>query len=561
MAKFIFVTGGVLSSLGKGIAASAIGALLEVRGLKVTIQKLDPYINVDPGTLSPFQHGEVFVTDDGAETDLDLGHYERFTSIRMTQDNNYTTGKIYYNVITKERQGDYLGETVQVIPHITDEIKNSIKSVSDDRDVVIVEIGGTIGDIESLPFLEAIRQMRYDVGRENVLYVHLTLVPYIATSGEVKTKPTQHSVRELRAIGIQPDILLCRCDRPLADDIKKKIAIHCNLDVDAVIGAIDVETIYEVPLALHDEGLDDIIVQRLRFDTPLPDLNKWKDIVRRIKEPRNEVTIAIVGKYIGLKDSYKSLIEALIHGGIANDAKVILEWVDSEEIEIYGPERFLSDVDGILIPGGFGYRGIEGKIYAIKYAREKKIPFLGICLGMQCAVIEFARNVCGLSANSSEFDMNAKDPVIYLMEKWYDFRKGRVEERSAQSQKGGTMRLGAYPCRLERNTHAYRAYQTEEISERHRHRYEFNNAYRGILTRHGLKISGVSPDGELVEIIEVEDHPWFLGCQFHPEFKSRPTEPHPIFRAFIGAALREKRALFPLLSENPDEGASPENLP
>jgi CTP synthase len=549
MAKFIFVTGGVLSSLGKGIAASAVGALLEARGLSVTIQKLDPYINVDPGTLSPFQHGEVFVTDDGAETDLDLGHYERFTTTRMAQANNCTTGRIYYNVITKERQGDYLGDTVQVIPHITDEIKNAVKLVSDDKDIVIVEIGGTIGDIESLPFLEAIRQMRYDVGRENVLYAHLTLVPYIATSGEIKTKPTQHSVRELRAIGIQPDVLLCRCDRPLSDEIKRKIAIHTNLDMEAVIAAIDVETLYEVPLALHDEGLDQLIVDKFGIETPAPELNMWKDIVRKVKEPQNEVTISIVGKYIGLKDSYKSLIEALLHGGIANDAKVTLIWTDSEEIEVHGPDKLLSEVDGILVPGGFGYRGIEGKIEAIRYAREKKIPYFGICLGMQCAVIEFARNVCGLNANSSEFDINTKDPVIYLMEKWYDFRKGKVEERSEQSHMGGTMRLGAYPCILEKNTNASEAYALIEISERHRHRYEFNNAYRGVLTRNGLKITGVSPDGELVEIVEVEDHPWFLGCQFHPEFKSRPTDPHPLFSSFIEASLKEKRSLFPYTSE------------
>jgi CTP synthase len=545
MPKYIFVTGGVVSSLGKGIAASAIGALLEAKGLKVTLQKLDPYINVDPGTLSPFQHGEVFVTDDGAETDLDLGHYERFTSIRTSQANNYTTGKIYYSVITKERQGDYLGETVQVVPHITDEIKRAIKSASNDYDVVIVEIGGTIGDIESLPFLEAIRQFRYDVGRENVLYIHLTLVPYVKSSGELKTKPTQHSVKEFREIGIQPDILLCRTDRLLPPDIKRKIAIHCNLDGDAVIAARDVETIYEVPIVFHNEGLNSLIEKRLKLDLQAPDLTIWRDVVRRIKEPKNEVNIAIVGKYIGLKDSYKSLIEALAHGGIANDARVNLQWMDSEDIEVHGPERHLSDADGILVPGGFGYRGIEGKIEAIKYAREKKIPYFGICLGMQCAVIEFARNVCGLKANSTEFDLNTEAPVIYLMEKWYDFRKGRVEERTEDSQKGGTMRLGAYPCILEQGTHAYRAYNIKEIFERHRHRYEFNNAYRDIFTKHGMKISGVSPDGELVEIIEIEGHPWFLGCQFHPEFKSRPTDPHPLFRAFIGASLRERRSLFP----------------
>lgn len=549
MAKFIFVTGGVVSSLGKGIAAAATGALLEARGLSVTIQKLDPYINVDPGTLSPFQHGEVFVTDDGAETDLDLGHYERFTHIRTAQVNNFTTGKIYYNVITKERRGDYLGDTVQVVPHLTDEIKRAIKSVGDSNDVVIVEIGGTIGDIESLPFLEAIRQMRYDVGRENVLYVHLTLVPYIKTAGELKTKPTQHSVRELRAIGIQPDILLCRTDKPLPPEAKKKIAIHCNLDGDAVINAVDVETIYEVPLALSAEGFDQQIIEKLKLPSKERDLGLWKDIARKVKEPRNEVSIAIVGKYVGLKDAYKSLMEALIHGGIANDAKVSLQWVDSEEIEVHGPDTFLSETDGVLVPGGFGYRGIEGKIEGIRYAREKKIPYFGICLGMQCAVIEFARNVCGLDANSSEFNLNVKDPVIYLMERWFDFRRGRIEERSEGSEKGGTMRLGAYPCVLDVNTLAYRAYGAKEISERHRHRYEFNNAYRGICTRHGMRVSGTSPDGELVEIVEIEDHPWFLGCQFHPEFKSRPTEPHPLFKAFIGAALKEKRSLFPYPAE------------
>ena len=553
MPKYIFVTGGVVSSLGKGIAAAAIGALLEAKGLKVTLQKLDPYINVDPGTLSPFQHGEVFVTDDGAETDLDLGHYERFTSLRTLQANNYTTGKIYYNVITKERQGDYLGETVQVVPHITDEIKRAIRSANNDYDVMIVEIGGTIGDIESLPFLEAIRQFRYDVGRENVLYVHLTLIPYIRSAGELKTKPTQHSVKEYREIGIQPDILLCRTDRPLPPDIKKKIAIHCNLDGDAVIAAMDVETIYEVPIVFHNEGLDQLIGKKLKLDLHEPDLTRWKDIVRKIKEPKNEVTIAIVGKYTGLKDSYKSLIEALTHGGIANDARVNLQWIDSEEIEVQGPERFLSEADGILVPGGFGHRGIEGKLKAIGYAREKKIPYFGICLGMQCAVIEFSRNACDLFANSTEFDINTKNPVIYLMEQWYDFRKGGIEVRSEDSQKGGTMRLGAYPCVLEEGTSAFKAYGTKEISERHRHRYEFNNAYREILTRQGMKISGLSPDGELVEIIEIEDHPWFLGCQFHPEFKSRPTDPHPLFKAFIEASLREKRSLFPYLEVGVEE--------
>jgi CTP synthase len=545
MPKFIFVTGGVLSSLGKGIAAASIGALLEAGGHTVTIQKLDPYINVDPGTLSPFQHGEVFVSDDGAEADLDLGHYERFTHIRTSQKNNFTTGKIYYNVISKERRGDYLGDTVQVVPHITDEIKQAIKSVGDGNDIVIVEIGGTVGDIESLPFLEAIRQMRYDVGKENCLYVHLTLVPFIKTAGELKTKPTQHSVKELRAIGIQPDILLCRTDRLIPPESKKKIAIHCNLETDAVINAIDVDTIYEVPLALNAEGIEQLIVRKLNLPQKEMDLAQWKDIVRKVKEPKHEVTIAIVGKYVGLKDSYKSLTESLLHGGIANDCKVDLQWVDSEEIEVHGPEKYLSDVDGILVPGGFGYRGIEGKIQAIRYAREKKIPFFGICLGMQCAVIEFARNVCDLKANSSEFDLNTPAPVIYLMEKWFDFRKGKVEERTESSHKGGTMRLGAYPCVIGPNTNASVAYKQKDISERHRHRYEFNNAYKGVLSRMGMRISGTSPDGELVEIVEIEDHPWFLGCQFHPEFKSRPTEPHPLFRAFIEASLSGKRSLFP----------------
>jgi CTP synthase len=467
--------------------------------------------------------------------------------------NNYTTGKIYYNVITKERLGDYLGETVQVVPHITDEIKKAIKSANNNYDVVIVEIGGTIGDIESLPFLEAIRQFRYDVGRENVLYIHLTLVPYVRSAGELKTKPSQHSVKEFREIGIQPDILLCRTDRPLPPEIKKKIAIHCNLDSDAVIAAKDVETIYEVPIVLHNEGLDYFIGKRFNLNSSEPDLSHWEDIVRKIKEPKRDVTIAIVGKYTGLKDSYKSLIEALTHGGIANDARVNLQWIDSEEVDVQGPERYLSEADGILVPGGFGYRGIEGKLKAIHYARTKRIPYFGICLGMQCAVIEFAKNVCSLSANSTEFDVNTQAPVIYLMEKWYDFRKGRIEIRSESSQKGGTMRLGAYPCILAEETAAFRAYGIKEISERHRHRYEFNNAYREILTQHGMKISGLSPDGELVEIIEIEDHPWFLGCQFHPEFKSRPTDPHPLFKAFIEASIMEKRSLFPYLEISDEE--------
>ncbi|MEW6601709.1 MAG: CTP synthase [Nitrospirota bacterium] len=545
MAKYIFVTGGVLSSLGKGIAASAIGALLEARGLKVTIQKLDPYINVDPGTLSPFQHGEVFVTDDGAETDLDLGHYERFTSTRMSQKNNFTTGKIYFNVLLKERRGDYLGETVQVVPHITDEIKNAVKAASENYDVVIVEIGGTIGDIESLPFLEAIRQFRYDVGRENVLYVHLTLVPYISTAGELKSKPTQHSVRELRAIGIQPDILICRTDRPLSQSVKKKIALHCNLDIDAVIAAIDVKSIYEVPVVLHEEGIDSLVVNKLSLKTKELDLSTWVRVIKKLKEPEDTVTIAIVGKYVGLKDSYKSLIEALIHGGIANNVKVDINWVDAEDIEKSGADRYLNEVEGILVPGGFGERGIEGKIEAVRYARTKKIPYLGICLGMQCAVIEFSRNVCKMKdANSTEFDKESPYPVIYLIEEWYDFRNQTVQRRDLNSDKGGSMRLGAYPCVLEEGTKAYAAYGTHEIIERHRHRYEFNNKYREVLGRNGLRISGVSPDKQLVEIIEIEDHPWFFGCQFHPEFKSRPLAPHPVFKAFIGAAFKEKKLLF-----------------
>lgn len=557
MSKYIFITGGVVSALGKGIAAAAIGALLEAKGLKVTLQKLDPYINIDPGTLSPFEHGEVYVTDDGCETDLDLGHYERFTHVRTSVNNNYTTGKIYYNVITKERRGDYLGDTVQVVPHITNEIKEAIRSaetyeVSDPEiglqrkfyDIVIVEIGGTVGDIESLPFLEAIRQIRYDVGRENVLYIHLTLIPYIKTAGELKTKPTQHSVKELREIGIQPDILLCRVDREISPEMKRKIALHCNVDPEAVIAAKDVETVYEAPLSFREECLDRLIEKKLNLVSTETDLSIWAEVVQRIKNPTYEVTIAIVGKYVGLKDSYKSLVEALLHGGIANNARVNLKWIDAEDIEKKGADRFLSDVDGILVPGGFGSRGIEGKIEAIRYAREKMIPFFGICLGMQSAVIEFSRNVCNLSANSAEFDPDTKDPVIYLMEKWYNHRTGKIEERTKDSQKGGTMRLGAYPCILKEGTKAFNSYKTKEISERHRHRYEFNNKYRDILTSKGMIISGVSPDGELVEIIEIENHPFFIGCQFHPEFKSKPIEPHPLFKSFIEAALKEKKELF-----------------
>ena len=536
--KYIFVTGGVLSSLGKGLASAAIGALLESRGLTVTLQKLDPYINVDPGTMNPFQHGEVYVTDDGAETDLDLGHYERFTHARLNRDNNFTTGKIYHSVITKERRGDFLGATVQVIPHITDEIKRSIKLVAGSVDVVIVEIGGTVGDIESLPFLEAIRQFRTDVGKENALYIHLTLVPYIATAGEVKTKPTQHSVKELRSIGIQPDILLCRTNQYLPKEIKAKIALFCNVTVDEVITAKDVECIYEVPLVFHKEGLDQKIVEKLNIWTRAPRLDTWEEIVRRLKEPKSSVTIAIVGKYVDLTESYKSLNEALRHGGIPNDCRVNLNFVDSEKIEKNNCKQMIGNVDGILVPGGFGSRGTEGKICAAKYAREEKIPYFGICLGMQIAVIEFARNVAGMNgAHSQEFDKNTPYPVIYLMTEWYDDKTGTVQRRDITSDKGGTMRLGAYPCNIKEGTAAYTAYGVSNISERHRHRYEFNNAYIDSLEAGGLVVSGTSPDGELVEMVEIKDHPWFLGCQFHPEFKSRPMDPHPLFREFIRTSL------------------------
>jgi len=541
--KFIFITGGVLSSLGKGLASAAIGALLESRGLTVTIQKLDPYINVDPGTMNPFQHGEVYVTDDGAETDLDLGHYERFTHARLGRDNNFTTGKIYHSVITKERRGDYLGGTVQVIPHITDEIKRSIKLVENSVDIVIVEIGGTVGDIESLPFLEAIRQFRADVGKENALYIHLTLVPYIATAGEVKTKPTQHSVKELRSIGIQPDILLCRTNKYLPKEIKSKIALFCNVTVDEVFTAKDVACIYEVPLVFSKEGLDQKIVEKLNIWTRTPQLDNWEEIVRSLKNPKSSVTIAIVGKYVDLTESYKSLNEALRHGGIPNDCGVNLKFVDSEKIEKNNCKEMLEDVDGILVPGGFGSRGIDGKICAAKYAREEKIPYFGICLGMQVAVIEFARNAAAMEgANSQEFDKNTPYPVIYLMIEWYDDKSGTVQRRDITSDKGGTMRLGAYPCMIKEDTLAHKAYGISGISERHRHRYEFNNAFIDRLEKKGLVISGTSPDAELVEIIEIKDHPWYLGCQFHPEFKSRPMDPHPLFREFIRASLAYSKA-------------------
>ncbi len=542
--KFIFITGGVLSSLGKGLAAASIGALLESRGLKITIQKLDPYINVDPGTMNPFQHGEVFVTDDGAETDLDLGHYERYTHAVLGRDNNFTTGRIYYSVINKERRGDYLGGTVQVIPHVTDEIKQCILKSANDVDVAIIEIGGTVGDIEGLPFLEAIRQFKQDVGKENVLYIHLTFVPYIKAAGEVKTKPTQHSVKELREIGIQPDILLCRTEKYLTQEIKTKIALFCNVEKDAVITAKDVESIYEVPCVFHKEGLDGKILEKLNIWTGTPRLEDWEDLVYRLKHPEFTVRIAIVGKYVGLKESYKSLNEALVHGGLANRAEVDLVYILSDELSESDIKSALANVDGILVPGGFGMRGIEGKMTAIRYARENKVPFFGICLGMQLAVAEFARNVAGLSgAHSTEFDPRTSYPVIYLMKEWYDFRTQQVQIRDEESQKGGTMRLGAYPCRLVKDSLAYVAYQTEEIFERHRHRYEFNNLYREVLEKNGLRITGLSPDGELVEIVEVSDHPWFLACQFHPEFKSRPMSPHPLFSAFIKAALEQRQAV------------------
>lgn len=540
--KYIFVTGGVLSSLGKGLASAAIGMLLESRGLTVTIQKLDPYINVDPGTMNPFQHGEVFVTDDGTETDLDLGHYERFTSAKLGKDNNFTAGQIYDQIITKEREGEYLGETVQVIPHITNEIKQSICLVSGDVDVVIVEIGGTIGDIESLPFLEAIRQFKADAGAQNVIYIHLTLVPYIKTAGEVKTKPTQHSVKELRSIGIQPDILLCRTESFLPQDIKAKTALFCNVEPDDVFTAKDVDCIYEVPLVYHKEGLGDRILKKLNIWARTPRLDDWREMVERLKNSRFSVNIAIVGKYVNLTESYKSLNEALSHGGIANDAMVNLQYVDSTTLTDENVVDVLSRSDGVLVPGGFGSRGIEGKILAAKYAREHKVPYFGICLGMHMAVIEIARYLLNLEdANGEEFDPYTPYPVIYLMKEWYDAQTKQVEKRDGASDKGGTMRLGAYPCKLVPDTFAMQAYKVDEISERHRHRFEFNNKFTDQFVEAGLVISGTSPDHSLVEIVELKEHPWYLGCQFHPEFKSKPSDPHPLFREFIKAALKNSK--------------------
>lgn len=547
--KFIFITGGVLSSLGKGLAAASIGALMESRGLRVSLQKLDPYINVDPGTMNPFQHGEVFVTDDGAETDLDLGHYERFTHAKLGKANNYTSGSIYYRVIMKERRGEYLGGTVQVIPHITDEIKSCIRGAADHFDIVIVEIGGTVGDIESLPFLEAIRQFRNDVGRENSIFIHVTLVPYLPTSGEVKTKPTQHSVKELLGVGIQPDILLCRTEKMLSADIKGKIAHFCNVETDGVITAKDVECIYECPQLYHQEGLDEKIVRLLNIWTRAPVLDDWEKLVEGMKNPQFAARIAIVGKYIDLKESYKSLNEALAHGAAAHGMKLDLDYVDSENVEKDGGEALIEGTDGILVPGGFGQRGVEGKIKAIRYARENRIPFLGICLGMQLATVEFARNVVGLEkAHSMEFDAHTPDPVIYLMREWFDYKSNTIIRRDEDCDIGGTMRLGAYPCVLEPDSFAFAAYRAAEISERHRHRYEFNNKYREVMAQHGMVFTGLSPDKNLVEVIELPDHPWFLGCQFHPEFKSRPMEPHPLFKAFAGKALEEARRKHPELS-------------
>jgi len=527
-AKYIFVTGGVVSSLGKGLAAASIGCLLESRGLKVNLMKFDPYLNVDPGTMSPFQHGEVFVTDDGAETDLDLGHYERFTHARLSRDNNWTTGRIYEQIIAKERRGDYLGKTVQVIPHVTNEIKAAMKKVAQEVDVAIVEIGGTVGDIESLPFMEAIRQMRQELGRENTLFVHVTLVPFIAAAQELKTKPTQHSVKELLSIGIQPDILLCRTDRFLAKDIKSKIALFCNVEEEAVITAKDVASIYEVPIVFSREGVDSLVLKYLHLEAKDRDLHLWEELVHRVYNPKAEVTIGIVGKYVEYEDSYKSLKEALVHGALAHNLKLQVNWIEAEGLEADDAsyEAQLEEYDGILVPGGFGKRGIEGMLQAIRYAREKKVPYFGICLGMQTACIEFARNVCGLAdANSSEFDPATPHRVIY-----------KLRELRGVEELGGTMRLGAWPCKIETGTLAHKVYGQTEISERHRHRYEFNREYESTLTAGGLRISGSTPDGTYVEMVEIPDHPYFIGCQFHPEFKSKPLEPHPLFRAFIGAA-------------------------
>ena len=531
--KYVFITGGVVSSLGKGITSASLGRLLVERGLKVTILKFDPYINVDPGTMSPFQHGEVYVTDDGAETDLDLGHYERFIDRSLSQMNNVTTGRIYQSVITKERRGEYLGSMVQVIPHITDEIKAAIKRLAPDHDVVITEVGGTVGDIESLPFLEAIRQFRQEVGRDHTLFIHVTLVPYIAASGELKTKPTQHSVRELMEIGIQPDVLVCRSERELSEPVKRKIALFCNVDFGCVIENRDAPSIYQVPLLLHEQGLDREVCHRLQLDVKEPDLRPWAAMVQRVLEPSQRVHIAIVGKYTDLTDSYTSIREALVHGGIANDAGVDLTWVASDELtDQRAAGRLLEGYDGLLVPGGFGIRGVEGMVEAIRWARENRLPFFGICLGMQTAIIEFGRNVCQLpETNSSEFAADCENPVISLMS----------SQREVENL-GGTMRLGAYPCRLRPGSRVAQLYGTDQVSERHRHRYEVNNSYRDLLAEYGLRCTGLSPDGSLVEMVELPEHPWFVGCQFHPELRSRPTRPHPLFASFIKASLEHQRA-------------------
>lgn len=529
MAKFIFITGGVVSSLGKGITAASLGCLLKSRGINVSILKLDPYINVDPGTMSPYQHGEVFVTDDGAETDLDLGHYERFIDVNLSKNNNVTTGKIYWSVITKERKGDYLGGTVQVIPHITNEIKDRIHRVAKESqaDVVLVEVGGTVGDIESLPFLEAIRQFKGDIGRDDVMYIHVTLMPFIGAASELKTKPTQHSVKELRSIGIQPDVIVCRSEKPISSELKAKIALFCDIDKEAVIPNIDAKTIYEVPLLLEQAGLDKIVIERLKLQCKERDLQVWREMVAKMKSLKGKVTIAIVGKYVSLPDAYLSVAEALRHGGIVHDTQVQIKWVNSEAIERDSVEKVIGQVDGILVPGGFGNRGIEGKIEAVRWAREQKIPYLGICLGMQCAVIEYARNVCHLErANSSEFDPDSPHCVVDLL-----------PEQKEIEDMGGTMRLGLDPVQISQNTLAYKAYQQELIYERHRHRYEVNNEYLQRLQQAGLLISGFLPDRHLVEIVEIPDHPWFVATQFHPEFKSRPLRPQPLFRDFVGAAV------------------------
>ena len=544
MTKFIFVTGGVVSSLGKGIASASLATILEARGLKVTLLKLDPYINVDPGTMSPYQHGEVFVTEDGAETDLDLGHYERFVRTTMGKRNNFTTGRIYENVIRKERRGDYLGATVQVIPHITDEIKRCIQEGATGADIAMVEIGGTVGDIESQPFLEAIRQMGVEMGTHNVVYIHLTLVPYMGAAGEMKTKPTQHSVKELRSIGIQPDVLLCRADRMLPEDERRKIALFTNVPLRAVISAVNVDNIYKIPGLLHDQGLDEIVIEKLHINAPKAKLGEWERVVQSMEHPEAEVEIALVGKYVHLTESYKSLSEALVHAGIQTRTRVKIRYIDSERISTEG-SALLEGVDAILVPGGFGERGIEGKIQTVAYARTHKIPYLGICLGMQVAVIEFARNVAGLKgAHSTEFDARTPHPVIALITEWKT-AEGKVETRSAQADLGGSMRLGGYTCRLEPGTRTQAMYAKDKIVERHRHRYEFNNNYREILQQHGLAIAGLSEDGNLVEVVELPDHPWFVGVQFHPEFTSTPRYGHPLFTGYIQAARDNRTALNP----------------